>query len=427
MHMARLHQTGDESSKDYNASPEFDETWRLLTMHQAPECARGFETHIKKVWRRAGPMRWVDWSGVERETKKTNGFNWAALPARWILSTFLDFWTKPADILLSDSEAGMEECSWVEHLLQYRTVHDGVPLLKTKTTGKSGGKKGSKKGRGTEVAGIGDGLTELSDEMKARARALWTKIMWAAFNGQGGTKPFERNELAARRNAMVAGDKMEIPASIRTKLIRFEKELGPPGTLLCAYCGEGFKPDPADPNGPNHSFDTNCGGGHIWTDCPHKEAGMAEAAAQQARGRASRKAKRESEIGGLQDSEDESTGGPATPKPKASGSKKGLAKCSVPLENLDSSGKLKPELHNEGEACTVAGLTEHYVGDVVFAGLSTNHKCGLADAHHPTQKQVAALSKSRGVDLVFDPSARLDSDADECENLGHFRINKAGF
>ena len=154
---------------------------------------------------------------------------------------------------------------------------------------------------------------------------------------------------------------------------------------------------------------------------------MAEAAAQQARGRASRKARRESEIGGLQDSEDESTGGPATPKPKASGSKKGLAKCSVPLENLDSSGKLKPELQDEGEACTVAGLTEHYVGDVVFAGLSTNHKCGLADAHHPTQKQVAALSKSRGVDLVFDPSARLDSDADECENLGHFRINKAGF
>ena len=45
-------------------------------------------------------MRWVDWSGVERETKKTNGFNWAALPARWILSTFLDFWTKPADILV---------------------------------------------------------------------------------------------------------------------------------------------------------------------------------------------------------------------------------------------------------------------------------------------------------------------------------------
>eukprot|EP01046_Picozoa_sp_COSAG06_P037800 COSAG06_NODE_4301_length_4383_cov_3.244164_2_plen_484_part_01 len=398
-HMEMIHQSGNEDARDYSASPEWDENWRRLTLNQASECARGFETYIMKIWRRAGPLKYVDWSNSDCETKKTQGFNWAALPARWILDTFYGFWSHPAEALCS-SEG--EDSNWIEHLLQYRTVLEGVPLLKKKKGGKKGGKPGGK----TEVGGLSDGQDGLTEEMKTRAKALWAKVMWPEYNGKGGsTKPFERSEMQARRTAMISGDKNDIPTSIRSKLINFEKELGPPGIKLCAYCGAGFKPDPNDPEkGPKFSFDTNCGGGHIWTECPYKEAGKAEAAAQQARGRAARN-KRKETVGGVDSTSGGGGGGSDSPQTQSN-----YAKCSVPLENLDSDGKLKPDLRNDGEACTVAGLEGHYVGDIVFAGLSTNHKCGLKDATHPTVRQIAALSKSRGVELVFDPNARLERD-----------------
>ena len=45
-------------------------------------------------------------------------------------------------------------------------------------------------------------------------------------------------------------------------------------------------------------------------------------------------------------------------------------------------------------------------------------------ARYQTQQQVAALSKERGVSLVFDPEVRLDSDEPGYKH-GHFRIAKA--
>ena len=77
---------------------------------------------------------------------------------------------------------------------------------------------------------------------------------------------------------------------------------------------------------------------------------------------------------------------------------------------------------SSGIKCAVPTYSDKMVGEVILKGDCTKFLCGLESSPGPpTQQQVAALSKERGVSLVFDPEVRLDSDEPGYKH-GHFRI-----
>ena len=112
-------------------------------------------------------------------------------------------------------------------------------------------------------------------------------------------------------------------------------------------------------------------------------------------------------------------------KKKKTKPKKELERCSVSINAIDSVGNLIDQ--DNGTKCECPGFTDKYVGEVVLDGPVTQFHCGLPSSNKsPSQAQVAALAKSIGVPLVFDPKVRLDSD-DPDYKAGHFRIKGKGF
>ena len=109
--------------------------------------------------------------------------------------------------------------------------------------------------------------------------------------------------------------------------------------------------------------------------------------------------KANADIGGIEG--DKGKGNGKKP-PKKSQKPKELEKCTVSINALDSEGLLSDK--SSGVKCAVPTYSDKMVGEVILKGDCTKFLCGLESSPGPpTQQQVAALSKERGVNLVFDP------------------------
>ena len=398
-----------KTTKGYYVDPIFSEVWRVLNVNSAKDSGGIFDAIVQAKFRQIEEFVYEDRTGATVRQKVPGMFRWEVTPGYWLLQVIWDFFMEPCPELINEKSN-----TWYQHLHRTCTFQEGVEFL-TGTNGKAGadGKdntrpprrkragqgKADEHGKSEEQIG---GLSSLSESERAIANkgtehynSISSRLRQDLTRSQGGFR-FHFLKTGEWHKECSGSDK---------NIIKKAEGGG------CCLCGSKehnmFKLDSNKKQVCQHH--------HLiiksWKRDPQADGSKdLDDAAKKAN----------ADIGGIEG--DKGKGNGKKP-PKKSQKPKELEKCTVSINALDSEGLLSDK--SSGVKCAVPTYSDKMVGEVILKGDCTKFLCGLESSPGPpTQQQVAALSKERGVNLVFDPEVRLDSDEPGYKN-GHFRIAKA--
>ena len=325
-------------------------------------------------------------------------------PGRWLLNVIYEFFTEPNDSLAN------EKCQdWYSYLHKMRTVQEGVEWLtpsdseKDKDSKKDKKKKKKDKKQKDSAGGSGNGakggteihaLTDLSKEEREIVDA--GKVQYEKRKSRL-LKDLDKEQGSFRFHFLRSGEwHRKCSKANKEAIIKAEGD-------GCVICGS---------DDHNMFKSGSCKKHHLVIKCWKRDP------------------QADSEKKGRADLDDTSKDTDAEGKVKGKGKGKKpkkqtlpMEKCSVSVNALDSEGLLSNR--SSGTACKVDAYKDKMVGEVVLAGEGTRFLCGLETSPGtPTQRQVNVLAKERGIDIVFDPDVRLDSDEPGYKG-GHFRLNSS--
>ena len=398
-----------KTTKGYYVDPIFSEVWRVLNVNSAKDSGGVFDAIVQAKFRQIDEFVYADRTGATVKQKVPGLFKWEVTPGYWLLQVIWDFFMEPCPELKNEKSN-----TWYQHLHRTCTFQEGVEFLTGAGAAAGTDEKDTTRTRRRKKAGQDKANDNDKSEAQVGAMASLTESERSIVNK--GTEHYNsissrlRQELTRsqggfRFHFLKTGEWHKECSDADKKIIKKAEGGG------CCLCGSKehnmFKLDSDKKQVcPHHHLIIKS-----WKRDPQVDGSKdLDDAAKKAN----------AEVGGLEDGKAKGNGKKQPKKPQKP---KELEKCTVNINALDSEGSLRDK--SSGIKCAVPTYSDKMVGEVILKGDCTKFLCGLESSPGPpTQQQVAALSKERGVSLVFDPEVRLDSDEPGYKH-GHFRIAKA--